>query len=148
MVDIFRRVSERRRWNADEYTLAEIEAEKNREKQVWNGIMKQMYTPFQILAEAIDQGLEHAGICLEILLKSKISRRSRSSGSDDVEAHGDAVSPGNQCFGSLVDKKVRQFYSQEITHSQHLIPGDAQFYATLYMQQLMYAAREALQDPV
>ncbi|KAL6409997.1 hypothetical protein AUP68_06405 [Ilyonectria robusta] len=173
IIDMLQRVAERRRWNADEGTQAGIAAEMNWEKQVWNDIMKQMHTPFQILAEAIDQGLEHTGIRLEILPKPKAGKKSRSSGSDDVEAHGDEVNPGDEGFASLVDKKVRKFYSQKseilracarertlvgdeakLTHPQHLTPGvtmprnQTQLYVTLYMQQLMHAAGEAVQDLV
>ncbi|KAH7134539.1 hypothetical protein B0J13DRAFT_641034, partial [Dactylonectria estremocensis] len=167
----YRHVAASRR--ASKGTLAGIAAEMNWEKQVWNDIMKQMHTPFQILAEAIDQGLEHTGIRLEILPKPKAGKKSRSSGSDDVEAHGDEVNPGDERFASFVDKKVRKFYSQTseilracarertlvgdeatLTHPQHLMPGVAmprnqtQLYVTLYMQQLMHAAAEAVQDLV
>ncbi|WAO97085.1 ArAE-2-N domain-containing protein [Fusarium falciforme] len=157
LVDIFHRVAERRRRNVVEDTLAEIAAEENWEKQVWNDVMKQLHTPFQTLVEAIDQGLEHTGICLEILPKPKVTRKSTSSGSDDVEAHGDAVNPGDQCFGSLVDKKVQEFYSQngDIPRAwvgdgaSDAVPrNQTQLYVTLYIQQLMYAAGEALQDLV
>ncbi|CAI6080444.1 unnamed protein product [Clonostachys chloroleuca] len=167
MRDIFHRVSERRRWRADEDTTAEIVAERNWERQVWNGIMKQIYTPFQNLTEAVDQGLEHSGICLEILPKPKLSKQSRGGGSVDVEAHADRVSPGDQGFGNLVENKVRQIDSQKVeilrtwardeerfAHPPHLTPSDAmarnqtQLYMSLYMQQLMHAAGEAIQQLV
>ncbi|KAJ4138006.1 hypothetical protein NW754_001365 [Fusarium falciforme] len=171
MIDILHRVAERRRWDVQEGTGAEIAAEKNWEKQVWNDITKQIHTPFQVLAEVIDQGLEHTGIGLEILPKPKAYKKSRSSGSDDVEAHGDEANPGDEGFASVLDKKVRQFYSQngeilkacarertlvggeaKLANPQHLMPGDGvprnqtQLYVTLYMQQLMHAAGEAVQD--
>ncbi|KAM6514346.1 hypothetical protein FALCPG4_015494 [Fusarium falciforme] len=171
MIDILHRVAERRRWDVQEGTGAEIAAEKNWEKQVWNDIMKQIHTPFQVLAEVIDQGLEHTGIGLEILPKPKACKKSRSSGSDDVEAHGDEANPGDERFASVLDKKVRQFYSQngeilkacarertlvggeaKLANPQHLMPGDGvprnqtRLYVTLYMQQLMHAAGEAVQD--
>lgn len=165
--DIFHRVSERRKRRAYEDTPAEIAAERNWERQVWNGIMEQMRTPFQNLTEAVDQGLEHSGICLEILPKPKVSKQSRSSGSEDVEAHAERVSPGDQGFGSLVENKVRQIDSQKdeilrtrtrdeerFAHAPHLTPSDAiagnqtQLYVSLYMQQLMHAAGQAIQHLV
>ncbi|KAH7109407.1 hypothetical protein B0J13DRAFT_579029 [Dactylonectria estremocensis] len=175
LIDIFHRLAERRGWNVDEDTPAEIVAETNQEKHVWNDMVKQMHTPFQILAEAIDQGLEHSGICLEILPKPKISKKSESSRSDnsDVEARGDEANPGDEGFASLVDKKLRQFYSQKgkiprtwvrerplvadeekLAHLQHLTASDvmqrnqAQLYVSLYMEQLMHAAGEAVQGLV
>jgi hypothetical protein len=171
MIDILHRVAEGRRWDAQEGTGAEFAAEKNWEKQVWSGIMKQIHTPFQVLAEVIDQGLEHTGIGLEILPKPKACKKSRSSGSDDVEAHGDEANPGDEGFASVLDKKARQFYSQngeilkacarertlvggeaKLANPEHLMPCDGvprnqtQLYVTLYMQQLMHAAGEAVQD--
>ncbi|KAH8694352.1 hypothetical protein BGZ61DRAFT_493928 [Ilyonectria robusta] len=133
-------------------------ASRNQEKHVWNDMVKQMHTPFQILAEAIDRGLEHSGICLEILPKPKVSKKSESSRSDnsDVEARGDEVKPGDEGFASLVDKKLQQFYSQKgkIPRTWHLTASDvmqrnqAQLYVSLYMEQLMHAAGEAVQGLV
>ncbi|EXK77930.1 hypothetical protein FOQG_17379 [Fusarium oxysporum f. sp. raphani 54005] len=175
ITDIFHRVAERRGWNVDEDTPAEIVAEKNRERQVWSDNMKQMHVPFQILAEVIDQGLEHTGICLEILPKPRVSKKSGSNGSDDsdVEARGDEVNPGDEGFASLVDKKLWQLYSQKskilrtwvrerplvadeakLARPQHLTASDviqrnqAQLYVSLYMEQLMHAAGEAVQGLV
>ncbi|PNY26824.1 Uncharacterized protein TCAP_03239 [Tolypocladium capitatum] len=175
IIDIFHRVAEHQGWNVDEDTPAEIVAEKNREKQVWNDTMKKMHPPFQMLAEAIDQGLEHTGICLETLPKPNLSKKPKSSGSDDidVEARGDKINPGDERFASLVDRKMRQFYSQKgkilriwvrerrlaadeakLTHPQHLTASDtmqrnqAQIYISLYMDQLMHATGEALLDLV
>ncbi|KAF4431001.1 MFS transporter [Fusarium austroafricanum] len=156
-MDIFHRVAERRRWNVIEGKLAESAAEENWEKQGWNDVMKQLHTPFQTLVEAIDQELEHTGICLEILPKPKVTRKSTSTESDDVEAHGDAVNPGGQCFGSLVDKKFQEFYSQNGNIAQAWVRDEAtdamprnqtQLYVALYIQQLMHVAGEALQDLV
>ncbi|KAK2484316.1 hypothetical protein H9L39_06108 [Fusarium oxysporum f. sp. albedinis] len=97
LADILHRITERRRPNVVKETLEESAAEGNWEKQLWND-MKQLHTPFQTFVEAMDQGLEHTGICLEILPKPKVTRKSTSIGSDDVEAHGDAVNPGDQYF--------------------------------------------------
>ncbi|KAJ3455710.1 hypothetical protein MRS44_017192 [Fusarium solani] len=134
-------------------------------------LIRNVTIPMRVLAEVIDQGLEHTGIGLEILPKPKACKKSRSSGSDDVEAHGDEANPGDEGFASVLDKKVRQFYSQngeilkacarertlvggeaKLANPQHLMPGDGvprnqtQLYVTLYMQQLMHAAGEAVQD--
>ncbi|KAF4333248.1 major facilitator superfamily transporter [Fusarium beomiforme] len=107
--------------------------------------------------EAIDQGLEHTGICLEILPKPKVTRKSTGIGSDDVEAHGDTTNPGDQYFGSLVDKKVQKFNSEnEDTtrtwvrdEASDAIPrNQAQLYVIIYIQQLMRVAGDALQDLV
>ncbi|EXK43462.1 hypothetical protein FOMG_02415 [Fusarium oxysporum f. sp. melonis 26406] len=156
LADILHRIAERRRRNVVKETLEESAAEGNWEKQLWND-MKQLHTPFQTFVEAIDQGLEHTGICLEILPKPKVTRKSTSIGSDDVEAHGDAVNPGDQYFGSLVNKKVQKFNSENGDTTQawvrdeasNAIPrNQAQLYVILYIQQLMHVAGDALQDLV
>ncbi|ENH68060.1 hypothetical protein FOC1_g10001760 [Fusarium oxysporum f. sp. cubense race 1] len=132
LADILHRIAERRRRNVVKETPEESAAEGNWEKQLWND-MKQLHTPFQTFVEAIDQGLEHTGICLEILPKPKATRKSTSIGSDDVEANGDAVNPGDQYFGSLVNKKVQKFNSEI---------GDTT------RAWLMHVAGDALQDLV
>ncbi|KAK2923544.1 hypothetical protein FoTM2_015701 [Fusarium oxysporum f. sp. vasinfectum] len=156
LADILHRIAERRRRNVVKETLEESAAEGNWEKQLWND-MKQLHTPFQTFVEAIDQGLEHTGICLEILPKPKATRKSTSIGSDDVEANGDAVNPGDQYFGSLVNEKVQKFNSEigDTTRAwvrdeaSDAIPrNQAQLYVILYIQQLMHVAGDALQDLV
>ncbi len=173
----FQRLARRQGWNANDDTPAEIVVERNRENQVWEDVMKQVHTTFQILAEVIDQGLEHAGICLEILPRLKVSKKSRRSGSDhvdadiDLEARSDEIKPGDERFSRLMDKKVQQLYSQTgkilqtlesppaadeagSTHPQHTAVSDstqrnqAQLYVILYVEQLMHAAGEAIQDLV
>ncbi|KAF5254405.1 hypothetical protein FOXYS1_14397 [Fusarium oxysporum] len=156
LADILHRIAERRRRNVVKETLEESAAEGNWEKRLWND-MKQLHTPFQTFVEAIDQGLEHTGICLEILPKPKVTRKSTSIGSDDVEAHGDAVNPGDQYFGSLVNKKVQKFNSENGDTTQAWVRDEAsdaiprnqaQLYVILYIQQLMHVAGDALQDLV
>ncbi|SCO80714.1 uncharacterized protein FRV6_04927 [Fusarium oxysporum] len=156
LADIFHRIAERRRRNVVKETLEESAAEGNWEKQLWDD-MKQLRTPFQTFVEAIDQGLEHTGICLEILPKPKVTRKSKSIGSDDVEAHGDVVNPGDQSFGSLLNKKVQKFNSENgdttrawvRDEASDAIPrNQAQLYVILYIQQLMHVAGDALQDLV
>ncbi|KAL9572257.1 hypothetical protein ACKAV7_003608 [Fusarium commune] len=119
--------------------------------------MRVFYRSILTFVEAIDQGLEHTGICLEILPKPKVTRKPTSIGSDDVEAHGDAVNPGDQYFGSLVNKKVQKFNSENgdttrtwvRDEASNAIPrNQAQLYVILYIQQLMHVAGDALQDLV
>ena len=99
------------------------------------------------------------------------------SGSDHVDANidlegcGDEAKPGDERFSSLMDKKLQQLYSQTgkilqtlespsaadeagSTNPQHTAASDsmqrnqAQLYVILYMEQLMRAAGEAIQDLV
>lgn len=118
IVDIFSRAAQRRGWDTDEDTPPEIIAEKNREKHIWNEIMRMMHDPFASLVEAIDQGLEHAGLVLELLpkprQKTKETNTAEDSGSAelDVEAQIDNdLHPGDPGFASFVDEKVQAFSS-------------------------------------
>ncbi|KAB5515666.1 hypothetical protein GE09DRAFT_979456 [Coniochaeta sp. 2T2.1] len=175
--DAFQRLAKPQGWYVNDDTPADIMVEKIRGNQVWEDVMKQVHTKFQILAEVIDQGLEHAGICLEILPKLKVSKKSRRSGSGhvdadiDIEACSDETKPGNERFSSFMDKKLQQLYSRtgkilqtlksppaadeaSSTHPKHTAASDsmqrdqAQLYVVLYMERLTCAAGEAIQDLV
>ncbi|KIH87754.1 hypothetical protein SPBR_04559 [Sporothrix brasiliensis 5110] len=72
IMDIFRRTAEHRGWNAaDEDMNSDDALAKAKERRVWNEVMKQLHEPFALLAEAIDEGLEHAGLQLGLLPKTK-----------------------------------------------------------------------------
>ncbi|ORY68434.1 uncharacterized protein BCR38DRAFT_423239 [Pseudomassariella vexata] len=113
VIDIFQRIAERRGWTTDELTPPEVVAEKNEEKRIWNEIMKQLHEPCQLLAEAMDQGLEHAGIQLEILPKPPSTTKAKKAAAfetdADVEAKGDLVQPGDPAFAEALAQKVRKF---------------------------------------
>ncbi|OAA63594.1 hypothetical protein SPI_03757 [Niveomyces insectorum RCEF 264] len=253
IMDIFRRTAEHRGWNevSDDPNDDEAVA-KEKERRVWNEIMKQLREPFALLSEAIDEGLEHAGLQLDLLpktkeqkAKDKAARKARkasrkesggsgggsddnssssSSGnggnnkkdsndekrangsneasnnndegkttsppspssppSDDVEARGDLLKPGDTGFAAVIDAKVKRFYNTrgEVlrvwARERGLLDEDtvplptgrgrgpsvnsapagldpvfmpredrqAQLYVLLYMEQLMIATGEAVQD--
>lgn len=110
LIDIFQRVAEKRSWATDDNTPAEVLAEKNEEKRVWNQVMKQLHGPFETLSEAIDQGLEHAGLLLEILPRPKAEKKKQtgqSNGAADVEATGGLVKPGDPEFAKVLEEKVQ-----------------------------------------
>ncbi|KAK0719079.1 hypothetical protein B0T21DRAFT_374722 [Apiosordaria backusii] len=169
IIDIFKRVSEHRGWNhhhgedEDEMPDEDIAA-KEREKRVWNEVMKQLHEPFEILSEAIDQGLEHAGICLELLPRPKKNKHA------DVEAQGEQVQPGDPGLAKVLEEKVAAFYSkkgellrtwvrergfrlegEDEDEERDELPGEqrerdqSQLYIILYMENLMHASGEAVQ---
>lgn len=132
IMDIFHRAAELRGWDTDETTPPEVEAEKQAERRLWNEIMVQLHEPFEILSEAIDQGLEHAGICLEILPRPKpkggeaAKKKTKGKGANgtnptasgstldpDVEAKGGAVSPGESDFAREIDAKIAAFHARK-----------------------------------
>ncbi|KAK0662997.1 hypothetical protein QBC41DRAFT_27189 [Cercophora samala] len=168
IIDIFKRVSEHRGWkrhhDQDEegVELSDEEiAAKEKEKRVWNEVMKQMHEPFEILSGAIDQGLEHAGLCLGLLPRPKKAR--------DVEAQGDQVRPGDPRLAKVIEEKVAAFYSKkgellrtwvrergfrlddnddgngEEFFTEQRERDQSQLYIILYMENLMHASGEAVQ---
>ncbi|KAK3296349.1 uncharacterized protein B0H64DRAFT_442667 [Chaetomium fimeti] len=168
IIDIFKRFSERPDWDSAEGAPDEKEVEKH----VWNEVMKQVQEPFDILSEAVDQGLLHAALCLELVPrpKKKPSKpgKSGSSSSDiDLEA-GQEPKPGDSGFALVLDAKVQAFYSrkgellkkwvqerginldEESTDPSHFRSerDQVQLYIILYMENLMHAAGEAVQDLV
>jgi len=105
-MDIFRRVAEHRGW--DEAVEEDVEV-KEAERRVWNVLMQQLHEPFAILSEAIEQGLEHAGIQLELLPRPK--EKADAATNPDVEAQGEQARPGDAGFAKVIDDKVKRFTS-------------------------------------
>lgn len=54
----------------------------------------------------MDEGLQHAGVLLEILPKPKAKK------GEDIEATGDVHKPGHPQFGVDLEKKMTDFYSK------------------------------------
>ncbi|KAK5655727.1 hypothetical protein OQA88_5264 [Cercophora sp. LCS_1] len=167
IIDIFKRVSEHRGWDVDENTPVEVVAEKEGEKRVWNEVMKQLHEPFGILSKAIDQGLIHAGICLELLPRPKGSGKAK-----DVEARGQNVKPGEVGFSQTICQHLQEFRSKRsevlstwgkeraiIDEDRLNGPGGhlpeewwererSQLYVVLYMETLMLSSGQAVQELV
>jgi hypothetical protein len=168
IIDIFQRFSERPDWDNTDGTPDGNDVEKH----VWNEVMKQVQEPFEILSEAVDQGLDHAAMCLGILPRPKKAAvkgsKSGPSHSDvDLEI-GQEPKPGDSGFARVLDDKVQAFYSRkgellrkwvqergisldEETSDHPYFRSErdqVQLYIILYMENLMHAAGEAVQDLV
>ncbi|KAH9886131.1 hypothetical protein F4778DRAFT_774114 [Xylariomycetidae sp. FL2044] len=115
VIDIFQRIAEKRGWITTEETPEAVVAEKNEEKRVWNEVMKQLHEPFEKLSEAIDQGLEHAGMLLDILPKPKSMRKGKASTTStaendvDVESKGGIIKPGDPHFADFLALQIKAF---------------------------------------
>ncbi|KAL8293847.1 hypothetical protein RB597_007639 [Gaeumannomyces tritici] len=125
IMDVFRRTAERRGWitDEDEETPLEVIEEKWEERRLWNGLMRELHEPFAILSEAIDQGLEHAALQLEIVRRPRGSRKRNTaaaaaaaaaktapSASADVEACAEKTAPGESEFSRNIEEKLQRFY--------------------------------------
>ncbi|SPQ26191.1 fb124d18-d113-4d36-8e44-4087545a0d13 [Thermothielavioides terrestris] len=164
IIDIIKRFSEHSDWENPGGIPDETAGEKDIEKRVWNEVMKEVHEPFEILSKAVDHGLEHAAMCLGLVKRPK----KRSNPSDaDVEAGAEPM-PGDPGFARVLDNKVQAFYSRkgELLRKwveERGINFDAgtagqpsfrserdqvQLYIIVYLENLMHAAGEAVQDLV
>ncbi|KAL2075689.1 hypothetical protein VTL71DRAFT_632 [Oculimacula yallundae] len=113
VTDIFERIAERRGWvDVPESKFNNVEGwekgpdrDKEEEKKTWNEIMKTLHEPFAVVTAAMDEGLQHAGLALELIPKPKVKK------GEDVEAKGGDPAPGHPKFGEYLDKKMLDFYS-------------------------------------
>ncbi|GKT86110.1 MFS transporter protein [Colletotrichum tofieldiae] len=144
--------------------------EKTLEKKVWNEIMQQLREPFEILTEAMDQGLDHVAIVLELVPRPKKAKAA------DVEMEAGAkasAKPGEVGFAEVLAERVQDFndkkgemlrtWLRERQLATELERRDlnlkrletrmkerdqTQLYVMLYMEKLMLALGEAVQDLV
>ncbi|KAI1432726.1 hypothetical protein GGR50DRAFT_672751 [Xylaria sp. CBS 124048] len=112
VIDIFQRRAEKRGWITTEETPLDVLADITEDKRVWNEVMKQLHEPFEKLSAAIDEGLQHAGMLLEILPRPKHvngseNKADRSTLDPDVESKGDLVKPGDAGFKTVLEGKIQ-----------------------------------------
>ena len=113
IADIFERVAERRGWlkpknptRRDQLEAWEQADEEERisSQKIWNEVMKTLHEPFAITVAAMDEGMEHAGLVLELLPKPK------TQNGTDEEAKGADPRPGNAKFAEYMEQKMLDFY--------------------------------------
>ncbi|KAE9372370.1 hypothetical protein N431DRAFT_339051 [Stipitochalara longipes BDJ] len=114
ITDIFERIAERRGWvkvpnskfdRAESWEACGKEA-KEKEKKTWNEVMKTLHEPFEVVTAAMDEGIQHAGLLLELIPKPKKTKEA------DVEEKADSPKPGDKEFAKYLDKKIVDFYSR------------------------------------
>ncbi|KAK7735333.1 hypothetical protein SLS53_007565 [Cytospora paraplurivora] len=176
IMDIFQRVGRDRGWDGSEEADDGLFAQhikplgKDESQRIWNDIMKQLHEPFEILSEAIVQGVDHAGILLGLLPQPKELKKADATA--DVEASAGQLRPGQVGYSQIINKKVDAFktrkseilriwakekglssdgrpenWTEEATHFFEKRRNDqAQLYVILYLEKLMQATGEAVQD--
>jgi hypothetical protein len=115
IADIFERIAERRGWLKPQNPSARDQAERwehaDEEERVssqktWNEVMKALHEPFALAVAAMDEGLLHVGLVLELLPRPKTNK------GNDEEAKGPDPRPGDPKFADYIDKKMLEFYSK------------------------------------
>ncbi|KAK2013273.1 hypothetical protein LZ32DRAFT_604565 [Colletotrichum eremochloae] len=170
IVDIFRHASEEHGWAADEDAGGESEFERSQEKKVLNDIMKQLHEPFELLTEAMDQGLEHVSIVLELAPRPKKTKTADVENEAGTKAN---AKPGEAGFAEVLAERVRDFNDRKgvllktwlrerqlATEQERRALNlkrletrmrerdQTQLYVMLSMEKLMLALGEAVQDLV
>ena len=114
ITDIFERIAERRGWvkaSNSRYDHSESwehrdAAAKEEEKRIWNEVMKALHEPFAVAVAAMDEGIQHAGLVLELLPRPK-----KKKGQDEEEKGTDPI-PGDPEFSKFLAQKMVEFYGQ------------------------------------
>lgn len=177
VMDIFQKVGRERGWDgagpaSDEPDIGGLDTlpedqDKEKTQRVWNDIMKQLHEPFEILSEALIQGIDHAGILLKFFPQPKEQNKTA-----DVEASAGHLRPGQVGFSKVINQKIDAFNSRkgEILRMWAKEKGlssdgrpenwdkdctklfekrrndQAQLFTILYLEKLMQATGEAIQD--
>ena len=116
--DIFARMARQQGWvqsrQSEESNVpssnAETEAKVKSEKREWNKIMGMLHKPFQVMSAAMNDGLDHSMLVLE-MKKPPISSKGRMfvpKAKEDVEAG--VLKPGDSGFAEQLSTKVKDFY--------------------------------------
>ncbi|CAK7266042.1 hypothetical protein SEPCBS119000_001818 [Sporothrix epigloea] len=96
IMDISRRKAESRDGDEDGgEELPEEASARAKERRVWNEVLKQLHEPFVVLAEAIDEGLEHVGLQLGLLPKTMEQKAKDKEARNARRAAKAAKSQGN-----------------------------------------------------
>lgn len=121
IMDIFQRVGRERGWDGEGpgdggFFQRFQPIGKEESQRIWNDIMKQLHEPFEILSEAITQGIDHAGVLLKLFPQPKAQKKAaaQNAGTDaDVEASGGELRPGQVGFSSVINAKIETFNSRK-----------------------------------
>lgn len=180
ITDIFERIAERRGWvdvpnsrfdNAEAWEKCDHNT-KEEEKKTWNEIMKTLHEPFEVAIAAMDEGLQHAGLILELIPQPKTKK------DVDIEAKGDQPTPGDPKFSEYLQQKMLDFYSKRGAilkawakqkglsedqfdstklpeNDKDMTPNEAQhrrdqsqLYLILYLEHLLYSCGKAVGELV
>lgn len=114
IADIFDRAAERHRDQFQEIDSTEKSNEK--EERQWNDIMKSLHGSFENMTEALDGGLQHTLITLQLANSTKkndvLKRQTANQTLHDVEEQGGSIRPGEKDFATFLTRKIDEFYNQ------------------------------------
>jgi hypothetical protein len=110
IIDLFHDVPERRHWmHLEEPEALPAATVKEAERGAWNSVMTQLRGAFETFSEAVDGGLQHAGVVLEILPQPKSALKIV-----DVENKGQSARPGDPAFATRLDENIKTFHERRL----------------------------------
>ncbi|KAL5120032.1 hypothetical protein ACEQ8H_002130 [Pleosporales sp. CAS-2024a] len=117
VMDLFERGAETNHWVDDD---EDFEHEEERKKTVseWNDMFQYLHEPFALIFQALDDGLAHVLLRLDLAPKPK---KEKSTEKEDEEAKGDRVKPGDQGFAAHLEKQARDFFSRKDSTLRHWV---------------------------
>ncbi|KAF2706072.1 MFS transporter [Pleomassaria siparia CBS 279.74] len=120
LMDLFDRYAETNRWNHHAETDGvDPDSEKARLQAVkdWNEIMTTIHEPLAQIIQAMDGGLHHTLIRLQLI---KAPKKKAAEGADP-EAKGDTVEPGDRDYASYFEAQCDIFSHGKVTTLQHWV---------------------------
>lgn len=120
IADIFERIAVSHGWKpvANDQSLEKDNLGSDMSSGIvqWNNIMKALHDPFEVMSEAMSEGLQHVLYVLGLAKQPKKDKLPSKAKKDDtvhdVEAEGDITKPGDKKFVAYFTKKVDKFYDQ------------------------------------
>lgn len=114
LVDLFERIADIHRWGGEgtDDTNPELHQKMIND---WNDLMIFVHEPFSMILDAMDQGLEHVLIRLQLTKPPK----KKQSGSADTEATGNMKRPGDKDFAAYLEKQSDEFSKGKETTLRH-----------------------------
>lgn len=121
VVDILQRISEKHNHIISQPNTGVQEKQSKNgsndtEKARWDDIMKTLHSPIDAMTEAMEEGLQHVLYVLKLAKPPKGAHASgkndASNASEDVEAQGDTIKPGDKQFAARLEKRIEGFFEQ------------------------------------
>lgn len=82
---------------------------------IWRSAVTALIEPASTLIEALKDGMEHAGLRLEVIHKTKAANRgSKAQHQHDTEFTGDMISPGDPGFSFHLESKLEGFWNTRL----------------------------------
>ena len=105
-MNLFQTMTEGRHWMDDTDTPADDIESRESQRAIWVSILRLLREAFDIVCQIVNDGLQHAGLVLEILPQPKASK------AHDIESDGKKISIGEPGFAENLNKTIQSFHDR------------------------------------